>query len=283
MSNLSWMYKNLCLSADAITETYGTTNSDYGTANLIDNNLKTTWNLDKLDLLNQPYASVVFDMGSSVYVDSLIVVHNSNSGTMYFLASDTTSFEFFTESPFVIGDTPYVLSDTPLNYGNALSGIYGLPIFGSTGTSMHYISTPVSYRYWGLFIGGTNFSDLVEINEVFVGKRDVFPINPEYPFDRELDSSTIVTESEKGQKKVYHKYSRNKWAFNYSAIDDALYGTMNKIRNYCNGSYKPFWLCIDTDDNKYETYFCRFGRNGFKHAEVSYGIHNVGIQVEEEL
>ena len=283
MAKVSWMYKNFCNSASSITDTFGTSDTTYGTANLIDNNLHTTWNLDRSDLTNQPYASVVFDFGSSVSVDSLIVVHNSDSGTMYFLASDTTSFEFFTESPFVIGDTPYVLSDTPLNYGNALSGMYGLPILGSTGTSMHFISAPVSYRYWGLFIGGTHFDEAIKVNEVFVGKRDNFSVNPEYSFKKEMDSSTITTTSEKGQKRVYHKYTRNNWEFDYSSIDDAVYGTMLKIRKYCNGSYKPFWICFDIDDKPQETFMVRFGKNGFTHSEVNYGNHNVNIRLEQEL
>lgn len=283
MANISWMYKNLGAEAVTITETFGTSNSDYGTANLIDNNLKTTWNMGRIALEDQSYASIVFDMGSSVYVDSLVVIHNSNSGTMYFLASDTTSFNFFDESPLVIGDTPYVLSDSPLNYGNAISGVYGLPILGSTGTSVHFIPTPANYRYWGLFIGGTSFTEIVKVNEVFIGQRDVFPINPQYPFKKERDSSTIVTESEKGQKKVYHKYSRNKWTFQYPAIDDALYGTMNKIRNHVSGSYKPFFMCIDKDDAPLETYFVRFVNNTWKHSEVYYGVHDVEFTIEEEL
>ena len=58
---------------------------------------------------------------------------------------------------------------------------------------------------------------------------------------------------------------------------------MLKIRKYCSGSYKPFFVCFDIDDNKFETHFVRFGKNGFKHKEESYGNHSINLRLEEEL
>lgn len=254
MSNISFMYRNLCESPRSITETFGTTNSIYGTSMLADGNLQSYWSTDRIS-----NSTILFDFGSSVSIDSLIVIHNMNIGTLFIGAGGTIA--------------SYGTSDV----------FYGLPLYGSTGTSVNFLTTPVNFRYWKLFANGTNLNEVTKIKEVFLGRRITPNINPEYPFQHELDSATIVTESEKGQKKVYHKYSRNKWNFKYSAIDDALWGTMRKIRSYCSGSYRPFFMCIDSDDNKFETYFCRFGKNSFQHQEISYGLHDVVFSVEEEL
>ena len=256
MSNLSWMYHNKAENPLSITETFGTSNTDFGTNKLADGNLQSYFSSDRIITPIGTRVNILFDFGSSVWADTFIVVHNlDETGTMYFM----------------IGDT------------NPPIGTYSLPILGSTGTSMRFLDTPITNRYFKLFADGTKLSDVTKIREVFIGQRDVFPINPEYPFRKEMDSSTIITESEKGQKKVYHKYTRNKWSFKYSAINDAVYGTMNKIRKYTNGSYKPFFFCIDIADNKFATYFVRFSRNGLKHTEVNYGIHDVEINLEEEL
>ena len=171
----------------------------------------------------------------------------------------------------------YMAGDT-----NPPTGTYSLPILGSTGTSMNFLTNPVNFRYWKLFANGTNLSEQIKINEIFIGKRDTFSVNPEYPFKCETDSSTIATISEKGQKKVYFKYDRLKWGFKYQAIDEATYGTMLKIRKYCSGSYKPFFVCFDIDDNPYETFFVRFGKNGFKNKEINHNIHDIEIGIEEE-
>mgnify|MGYP001561702230 CR=1 FL=1 len=256
MANISWMYRNLAEDPLSITETFGTSNTDYGTNRLADNNLQSYFSFDRILMPTGTVANILFDFGSSVYVDSLIVVHNlDETGTMYFM----------------IGDT------------NPPIGTYSLPILGSTGTSVRFLDTPITNRYFKLFADGTKLSDVTKIREVFIGQRDVFPINPEYPFRKEMESSTIVTESEKGQKKVYHKYTRNKWSFKYSAINDATYGTMSKIRKYCSGSYKPFFFCIDSDDAKFATYFVRFSKNGLKHTEIMVDCHDIEINLEEEL
>lgn len=260
MSNISWMYRNLCNNPSAIVDIIGTVNSDFGSSRLSDNNLKSYW----ASVSTGTIVSILFDMGSSVWADTFIVVHNLP----------------------VVNNEPAAGTYTLyLNAGNTnppTTSTYYLSNPASLGTSMYY-GTEVNYRYFRLLSYGTSFNEQTKINEVFIGKRDVFPINPEYPFGHELDSATIVTESEKGQKKVYHKYTRNKWNFKYSAIDDALWGTMRKIRSYCGGSYRPFFMCIDSDDNKFETYMVRFIKNSFKHQEVAYNIHDVQFSVEEEL
>lgn len=260
MSNISWMYRNLAESPSAIVDVIGTSNSDFGSSRLTDNNLKSYW----ASISTGTIVSILFDMGSSVWADSFIIVHN-----LPVVNTEPTAGTY----------TLY------LNAGNTnppTTSTYYLSNPASLGTSMYY-GTEVNYRYFRLLSYGTSFNEQTKINEVFIGKRDIFPINPEYPFRKKIDSATIVTESEKGQKKVYSKYVRRGWGFSYNSINDALNGTMNKIRNYCNGSYKPFFMCIDSDDNKFETFFCRFVKNSFKHSETMVNCHDIDFEIEEEL
>lgn len=252
MSNLFFCYRNHCIDPTNITESYGTSNSDYGTSKLADGNLQSYWSANGAIAI----PNILFNFGTQIYVDSLIVIHNMTTGTLYMNAGNT--------------NPPSTIT-------------YGLPILSSTGTSMNYFSPEVPYTYWQLFANGTNMNIPVKINEIFIGKRDTFPVNPEYSFKKEINSSTIVTESEKGQKKVYHKYAKQKWDFSFPSIDSALEGTFNKIRNYCGGSYKPFFMCLDKDDNKFETYFTRFIKNSYKHSEIAYNIFDVSFSLEEEL
>ncbi len=257
MSNISFFYKNFCESPSVITETWGTTNSDYGTSKLADNNLQTYWTTQGISPGPGTVANILFTMGSAVYVDSLIVVHNLNeTGTLYVKAGDTNP---------------------------PTTATYPLPILGNTGTSINFFSPTVSYNFWQLFADGTKLSEVTKIKEVFIGKRDVFSVNPSYPFKKEIESSTIVTESEKGQRKVYHKYTKQRWGFEYPAIDEATFGTLNKIRNFVSGSYKPFYFCEDIDNNKFETFFVRFVKNSYNHSEIIDGVHDVSFSVEEEL
>jgi len=257
--NISWMYKNLLENVSSITETFGTSDSDFGTNRLADNNLQSYWKTWGISPGPGTVANILFDMGSSVSVDSLIVIHNMNIGTLFFGAGGTNP-----------------------SFGTA-DAFYGLAINGSTGTSINYLDSPVSFRYWKLFINGTNMSESTKIREVFIGKRDELPINPEYPFRKEIEAFTILTESEKGQRAVYQKYTKQKWNFSYPAIDSATFGTLNKIRNFCNGSYKPLWFCIDRAENKFETFFARFLKNSYKHTEIMYGIHDIEFSLEEEI
>ena len=48
MSNISWMYKNLCDNPSAITEIFGTSNTDFGTNKLADNNLQSYFSFDRI-------------------------------------------------------------------------------------------------------------------------------------------------------------------------------------------------------------------------------------------
>lgn len=256
MSNISYCYKNLANNPSFITETWGTTNSEFGTAKISDNNLQTYFLSNGATPGPGTVASILFDFGSAVSVNSLIVIHNMSAGTLFMGAG----------------------ASIPI-YGTA-DAFYGLPIYGNTGTSINYLNSEVSYRYWKLF---ANNPSLIRINEVFIGKRDVFSVNPSYPFGKEIDSSTIVTESEKGQKHVYSKYTRRAWEVDYQSIDAASYGTFLNMRNYCGGNYKPFYFCEDIDSNKFETVFCRFGKNSFKSEEISYNIYDVSFRIEEEL
>lgn len=253
------MYKNHCESAYKISDTYGTSNStEYGTANIADYNLQTKWLTDGLAPGNGTVANILFDFGTSIFVDSLIVVHNMNTGTLFFSAGNTIPV-----------------------YGTA-SSFYGLPINESTGTSIKFLGSSVDYRYWRLWVNGTNMSSPPGINEIFIGQKDTFPINPSYPFRKKINISTIRNKLEKGKNDVYFKYSKMNWDFNYPFINSALYGTMIKMRNSCKGSYKPFFFCIDIDQNPFETYMVRFIKNSFRQEEISYNIYNISFSIEEE-
>ena len=257
MSNILFCYKNFCESPSVITETWGTTNSDFGTSKLADNNLQSFWTTQGISPGPGTVANILFTMGSAVYVDSLIVVHNLNeTGTLYVKAGDT--------------NPPTTIT-------------YPLPILGNTGTSINFFSPIVSYNFWQLFADGTKLSEVTKIKEVFIGKRDTLSVNPQYPFRKEIEAYTILTESEKGQRKVYSKYTKSKWDFSYPAIDEATFGTLNKIRNYCGGSYRPLWMCLDKDDDKFATYMVRFMKNSFKSTEIIDGIYDVSFGIEEEL
>ena len=284
MSNISWMYNNLGRSAISITDYLGTSNSKFGTSNLCDNDLNTSWNTDRKDFINDYfgdipfrvdetpyyfiegslsygtanliYASVTFDFGSAVYVDSLIVVHNMDRGTMYFNAGN--------------GNPPAYTS-------------YGMPVLNSTGTSINYIDSVTPFRYWQLFAGGDVFDDVIKINEVFIGKRIELPINPEWPFNIETNVMTIDTQSQSGHKYIYRKYDKTKWNFLYNGLDQTEFDTLNNIRSFCNNTYLPFWMCIDRDYNKFDTKFVRFSKGSWKYSEVAYKIYDINFSVEEEL
>ena len=251
------MYRNHCNDTTSITETLGTSNSDFGTSKIADNNLQSYWSTNLITPGPGTVANVIFNFGTQIYVDSLIVVHNLNeTGTLYIKAGDTNP---------------------------PVTATYGLPLLGSTGTSVNFFSPEVPYTYWQLFTNGTKLSEVTKIKEVFIGKRDTLSVNPQYPFRKEIEAYTILTESEKGQRKVYHKYTKSKWDFNYPVIDEATFGTLNKIRNYCGGSYRPLWMCLDKDDDKFATYFVRFEKNSFAHSEIMDGIFDVSFSLEEEL
>lgn len=258
MSKISWMYRNLCNDPSAIVDVIGTSNTDFGSSRLGDNNLKSYWT----SVSTGTIVSILFDMGSSVEVDTFIAVHNLP-------VSETTG--------------TYTLYLMAGNTNPPISSTYILSNPASPGTSMYFIGSTVNYRYYRLLSYGTLFNEQTRINEIFIGKRDVFSVNPEYPFHKKIDSATIVTESEKGQKKVYSKYTRRGWGFSYNSINDALNGTMNKIRKFTSGSYRPFWICLDKDDNPYETFFCRFVKNSFKHSETMVNCHDINFEIEEEL
>src|SRR3989304_6851628 len=139
MSNISWMYRNLCGNPSSITGIFGTSNSLFGTNRLADGDLQSYWEADRITTPTGTVVNILFDMGSSVSVDSLIVVHNMNeTGTMYFMAGDT----------------------------NPPTGTNSFPLFGSTGTSMSFLTNSVNFRYWKLFANGTNLSEQIKINEI---------------------------------------------------------------------------------------------------------------------
>src|SRR3990170_8195909 len=152
MSNISWMYKNKCESPYAIYDISGTSNTDYGTSELCDFNLQTEFRTKNINTA----ASITFDFGSVVSVDSLIVIHNLNeTGTLYIKAGDT--------------NPPTTVT-------------YGLPILGYTGTSMNYLDSAVDYRYWNIYGDGNNFTEITKIKEIFIGKRNELSVNPAYSF-----------------------------------------------------------------------------------------------------
>lgn len=262
MSNISWMYKNKIENVITMTETYGTINGDYGTSSLADGDLQSYFSGNS----ESASPTILFDFGSVVTVDSFIVVSNHRSN----INNDNGVLSFNA------GDT-----NPPTGTNIILRALTDPTDIRSAGTAVRFLSSSISNRYFKLsaLIGGTAVTHL---NEVFIGKRDTLPINPEYPLKKELMMFNIVTQSEKGKKFVYNKYDRLKWDFKYSAINDALYGTLNNMRDHCGGSYKPFFICIDKDDNLLETYFVRIARSSWKHTELIDGSHDISFSIEEE-
>lgn len=165
-----------------------------------------------------------------------------------------------------------------------LNASYSLPVSEDfIGTSMNYLGSAVSYRYWQLFVGAANFDNNISINEVFIGKRLELSINPEYPFKKNLDISDIELSVPSGKKYVYNKYNRINWEFSYPGLDSDDFNNLEIMRGYCKGSYTPMWMCIDRDDNKFDTKFTRLKKNSWKKKEVSYQVYDVSFSVEEDL
>lgn len=253
MSNISWLYKNKCVNASKIVDIVGTNNiTDHGSSFAMDYNLQSEWRSNAINAT----LDFRFDFGSSVYVDSLLVVHNLNSGTMYFNAGNTYP--------------PSTIS-------------YGMPLLGNTGTSMNYLANAVNYRYWSLIADGTKLNDVIKLKEIFIGKRDELSVNPEYPFEKELNVTTIVPQSEAGHKFTYKKYDKLRYNFKYNGIDSNTFGTLSLIRDLCSGSYKPFWMCIDKDYNKFDTKMFRIVKGSWKVQEVIHNVYDCSFSVEEEL
>ena len=86
MPNIYWMYKNRLKDVKSITESTGTSNVNYGTANIKDFELTTSFRSNSGEGTK---STLLFNFGSSVYIDSAIAVHTLPSvGTLVLRASD---------------------------------------------------------------------------------------------------------------------------------------------------------------------------------------------------
>ena len=80
MPNIYWMYRNKLENASSITESSGTSDTNYGTANIKDFDLHTSFRSNSGEGTK---STLLFNFGSSVYIDSAIAVHTLPSvGTL---------------------------------------------------------------------------------------------------------------------------------------------------------------------------------------------------------
>lgn len=255
--NVSFAYKNFIEDVSDILDLYGTTdNTNFGTAKIADFDLNTSFRSNGVAGLYGT-TTIRFNFGSSVYVDSLIAVHNFTTGTIYIQASGTAD-------------------------GN--DATYGLPIdSGIAGTSVKFLTSPVSFKYWKLFMAGNTSDGYHELKEAFIGKKLTLNENPSYPFEPNVIEDTIMNMAEKGQRFIYHNFSRKTWELNYEGITESSYLALSKMRRYCRGSYKPLWFCIDYDNDPLEIFFTRMIGNEFSYKELTVDVWDVSFRLEEEL
>ena len=223
MANIYFAYKNLLENVTKISELYGTTDStNFGTSKIADFDLNTSFRSNGVSGIYGT-TTIQYDFGSSVYVDTLIAVHNFTTGTVYVKAGGTSDPNDMT---------------------------YGLPVDGGVaGTSIRYLATPVAFRYWKLYMEGSITGGYHELNEMFLGKRLSLTENPSYPFGQKAVEDIIINEAEKGQRFIYHNFSRKSWDLTFESINQDNYENLIKMRRYCGGMYKPLWFCIDADDD----------------------------------
>jgi len=205
-------------------------------------------------------AKIQIDVGSSVYCDTLIVVHSmTGTGHIRFYYGTTYANWSFTGT---------------LESGHEIDNDYGTTVlFKNVGTA----------QYWGIEVDGRQYIGTgIKIYEIFLGKRLELTYNPIYPAHEATHRAVTVGETPKGIRHTYHNFDRKSWVLDYQGLDDTDKGDIETMTDYCGGSYKPLWYCQDPTTPA-ETHFVRFAANQFTFGEMVSGVWHVMLPLEQEL
>lgn len=205
-------------------------------------------------------AQILVDVGSSVYCNTLIVVH-SMTGTGHVRWYHGTTYDDWS-------------FEGTLDAGHAVDDDYGTTVlFDYTGTA----------RYWGIEVSGPQYlGTSIKIYEIFLGKNLELDSNPVYPYQAGDIKAVTLAETQKGVRHVYHNFDRKAWLLSYEAITDSDKDSIEEMVDYCGGSYKPLWFTLNPSE-PVETHFIRFSTDKFTYNEIISGAWNVLIPFEQEL
>ena len=198
---------------------------------------------------------VRFDFGSAVYLDSVACITNLSSfGTLVIRAGNTTA---------------------------VMNQAFGIPLDGY-GTSHKFFGNN-GYQYWRLDLTGATGIGKHQINELFLGKRISITEMPTYPLENGIEEDTTELVSERGQKWIYHNYSREYWVLNFESInsdnENKLYNMYRSVRK----DTQPFWMALDPENNPNDIKFVRLRDSSFLSEEITKNTFDVSLEIEKEI
>lgn len=253
-NNIHWMFKNKVENVNTITESSGTSNTNYGTNNINDFDINTSF---RSNSAGAGTTTLLFDFGSAVYIDSIIGKQNLP----------------------VVGGTMIMRAGTVSNPADVSLAI---PLTAK-GTAALYTS-PNGYRYWELSMAGTAAGGYHELFELFLGKRLELNENPKDNLVITDIEDTNESVTDKGQIFKYHNFSRRLWKLNYPAIPQASFESLLNMRRFVKGSYKPLWFCFDPGSNPEITHFARLKGESFTYSELVSGVAwDISFSIEQEI
>lgn len=252
MANINWMFKNKIETVTSITESTGTSNPNFGTANIKDFDLHSSFRSDT----NIGTTTLLLNFGSAVFIDTAIAIHNlpTTGGTMILRGGTDVS-------PTSVSVTlPLIVKGTAVIFGN------------SNG-----------YQYWELSMAGTAAGGYHELFELHLTKRKTLNENPTYPLSIRDDDDVSIGETEKGQKYSYFNSSRRSWGLNYEAVPQATYLELVNMKRTVSGGFKPLFFSLDPTGAPEETYFVRMDGQSFTYNELITQTWNVSFSIVQEI
>lgn len=254
--SIAFLYRNKIEEATSITESETSGDPGWGTAQLYDNDIYSAFRGDTHYFVSGVGTTFIrFNFGSAVYVDSVVSVLNLN----------TTG-------------TCWVTAGTAINCGNFTTGV---PIDGS-GTAHKYFGNQI-YQYWKFNMMGITGIGPHQINELWIGKRNLIEEMPSYPFVNGVEENTVDLISERGQKWTYQNYNREYWVLNFEGVNATTENNLFKMYKFCRKNTQPFWMCIDPDNSPLDIKYVRFKDNAFLSDEITKNIFDISIEVEKEV
>jgi len=257
-----FLYKNLLDNVVSITESEVSPTLGWGTSNIADYNLNSAYRSDVHYFTSGVgTTSLECNFGSAVFIDSIIVVSNlTQYGTMWLTA----------------GVAPGNVAET-----------FGVPLNGS-GTSHKYFwgqfvtDPPQAYQYWKLNMMGVTGIGVHQVNEVFLGKRNIIDEMPSYPLENNIEEDVTELTSERGQKWIYSNYQRESWTFNFEGVNATTESKLWNMYKYCGKNTQPFWFNLD-NAKPMDVKFVRFKENAFLSSEETKNIFDISLEIEKEV
>ena len=257
---LTFLYKNKLKDAVSISESefdYG-----WGTAYLIDDDINSAFRGDLH--YNNPgvgTTTIVFDLGTSVYIDTIACIHNlTTTGTMWLTAGNTSG---------------------------EVAQTFGVPVDG-LGTSYKYFIDQYAtsfqpYQYWRLHMKGVTAISQHQVNEIFLGRRTLIEEMPSYPFVTGIEENTVDLISERGQKWVYKNYDREYWIMNFESVSATTENALHKMYKYCRKNTQPIWMALDAENTPLDIEFVRFKDGAFLSEEITKNIYDLTVEFDKEI